>query len=638
MNVASQGGGVSLGGMANHGAFSHQNVPDAYRYANLHVQQHRLQQDFTKPANPPLKMLVPSEMVGAIIGRGGATIREITKASRARVDVHRNYELETGGANQGQQQQQLQQQQHAHNGGVSALSNNAINSEKVISIYGKEGDSISTACKKILEVMDTEFKKIRQNRLECGVPGFMNGMMPMGKPQMMMPETALKLLAPNILIGRIIGKQGKKVNEIKDKSGAKITVSNVYDINSENPERTIIITGGIDAMSAAESKISEILRVCHQQEMNKFSHPGAEGNGFYSPPRYRDNNNTSNNSNMSSSVEFNSPTSPYSNYLASRGFQASRGGGNQSHLAGPPAMMGTSLDVSHNSVTSQGSGPPMLPHHYTQMPPPHLGGPPPVNEQGQSNPYPSDPNYDTVFLYVPAASVGAIIGKKGESVRHITRTTGAIIKIAAENKEKPQDVDAASPSNNDLSALDKSGASDQPLPPRDASKTPGEKSVAITATFDAQCRAIAQIFKKLYEERFFGNDPPFLALDLIIPSSQMGKVLGKQKLKIRTIERRTGVNIRVPENKAVAPMEEGVVEAEVEAKKEAEDAMSYVTIRGTLTQMIQAVTMVKEILHGEFLMGPGFMGPPGPPHMYPPFHGNPIPYHTFRGNRGRSRF
>ena len=126
-------------------------------------------------------------------------------------------------------------------------------------------------------------------------------------------------------------------------------------------------------MSAAESKISEILRVCHQQEMNKFSHPGAEGNGFYSPPRYRDNNNTSNNSNMSSSVEFNSPTSPYSNYLASRGFQASRGGGNQSHLAGPPAMMGTSLDVSHNSVTSQGSGPPMLPHHYTQMPPPHLG-------------------------------------------------------------------------------------------------------------------------------------------------------------------------------------------------------------------------------------------------------------------------
>ena len=96
-----------------------------------------------------------------------------------------------------------------------------------------------------IQVMETELKKIRQNRLECGVPGFMNGMsMTMtGKPAMMMPETALKILAPNALIGRIIGKQGKKVNEIKDKSGAKITVSNVYDINAENPERTIIITG-----------------------------------------------------------------------------------------------------------------------------------------------------------------------------------------------------------------------------------------------------------------------------------------------------------------------------------------------------------------------------------------------------------
>ena len=101
--------------------------------------------------------------------------------------------------------------------------------------------------------MDTEFKKIRQNRMECGVMpgGFMNGGMGMsmnGKSANMMmstmlPETALKMLAPNALIGRIIGKQGKKVNEIKDKSGAKITVSNVYDINAENPERTIIITG-----------------------------------------------------------------------------------------------------------------------------------------------------------------------------------------------------------------------------------------------------------------------------------------------------------------------------------------------------------------------------------------------------------
>ena len=37
----------------------------------------------------PLRILVSSDMVGSIIGRGGATIRNITQESRARVDVHR---------------------------------------------------------------------------------------------------------------------------------------------------------------------------------------------------------------------------------------------------------------------------------------------------------------------------------------------------------------------------------------------------------------------------------------------------------------------------------------------------------------------------------------------------------------------
>ena len=37
----------------------------------------------------PLRILVSSDMVGAIIGRGGATIRTITQETRARVDVHR---------------------------------------------------------------------------------------------------------------------------------------------------------------------------------------------------------------------------------------------------------------------------------------------------------------------------------------------------------------------------------------------------------------------------------------------------------------------------------------------------------------------------------------------------------------------
>ena len=64
--------GFGMTGMGNQ-AFT-QSVNDAYRYANVHQQQQthqRQHQDYAKPANPPLKMLVPSDMVGAIIGAVG---------------------------------------------------------------------------------------------------------------------------------------------------------------------------------------------------------------------------------------------------------------------------------------------------------------------------------------------------------------------------------------------------------------------------------------------------------------------------------------------------------------------------------------------------------------------------------------
>ena len=37
----------------------------------------------------PLRILVPSDMIGAIIGRSGNAIRQITNDSKARIDVHR---------------------------------------------------------------------------------------------------------------------------------------------------------------------------------------------------------------------------------------------------------------------------------------------------------------------------------------------------------------------------------------------------------------------------------------------------------------------------------------------------------------------------------------------------------------------
>lgn len=71
----------------------------------------------------PLRVLVASDMVGAIIGRQGSTIRQITQQSRARVDVHRK--------------------------------DNVGSLEKAITIYGNP-ENCTMACKKILEVMQQE--------------------------------------------------------------------------------------------------------------------------------------------------------------------------------------------------------------------------------------------------------------------------------------------------------------------------------------------------------------------------------------------------------------------------------------------------------------------------------------------------
>jgi len=114
----------------------------------------------------PVRILVPSESVGAIIGKGGQTIRQLTQQTRAKVDVYRGDPMAP----------------------TTALQ------EKVITIRGQPENCIN-ACREILKVMkaDAESK---------------------GKPS----DTPLKVLAHNDYIGRIIGKQGNIINTIKKRN------------------------------------------------------------------------------------------------------------------------------------------------------------------------------------------------------------------------------------------------------------------------------------------------------------------------------------------------------------------------------------------------------------------------------------
>ncbi|XP_025419881.1 insulin-like growth factor 2 mRNA-binding protein 1 [Sipha flava] len=162
----------------------------------------------------PLRILVHSDMVGAIIGRGGSTIRQITQQTRARVDVHRK--------------------------------DNVGSLEKAITIYGNP-ENCTNACRKILEVMQQEATNTNKG------------------------DVILKILAHNNLIGRIIGKEGNTIKRIMSETETKITVSSINDINSFNYERIITVKGSIENMSKAEAQISAKLRQSFENDLQSMA-------------------------------------------------------------------------------------------------------------------------------------------------------------------------------------------------------------------------------------------------------------------------------------------------------------------------------------------------------------------------------
>lgn len=198
----------------------------------------------------PLRIVVDARYVGAIIGQGGSSIREITKESKARcvVDVEK------------------------------AVRDLTKNTEKVISILGQP-EGCSKACIKILEVVRREMEKdntITQH-----------------------PDIELKIRAHNQLVGRLIGKGGATIKKIMEETGAHIYVSNEPTLTrdacvlippyassslygsdiSVHLERTVTVKAStLNTVSAAEQKISQKLRSCFEADMNNrviFSSSGA---------------------------------------------------------------------------------------------------------------------------------------------------------------------------------------------------------------------------------------------------------------------------------------------------------------------------------------------------------------------------
>ncbi|CAL8321663.1 unnamed protein product [Merluccius merluccius] len=159
----------------------------------------------------PLRMLVPTQFVGAIIGKEGLTIKNVTKQTQSKVDIHRK---ENAGA-----------------------------AEKPITIHSTP-EGCSSACRMILDIMQKEASETKATE-----------------------DIPLKILAHNSLVGRLIGKEGRNLKKIEEETGTKITISSLQDLTIYNPERTITVKGSLEACCKAEAEVMRKLREAYENDI-----------------------------------------------------------------------------------------------------------------------------------------------------------------------------------------------------------------------------------------------------------------------------------------------------------------------------------------------------------------------------------
>jgi insulin-like growth factor 2 mRNA-binding protein 1 len=332
--------------------------------------------------------------------------------------------------------------------------------EKAITIYGNP-ENCTMACKRILEVMQQEANNTKKGWV-CFWNSLFKRVSHRQRSLFYHREISLKILAHNNLIGRIIGKSGNTIKRIMQDTDTKITVSSINDINSFNLERIITIKGGIDNMSKGEAQISSKLRQSYENDLQALA------------PQ---------------SIMF-----PGLHPMAMMSTASAAGNGNLGFSAGPNRQSGNIGGIYPSSY------PPMY----------HSGGLPGATDV-----------QETTYLYIPNNAVGAIIGTKGSHIRNIIRFSGANVKIAPLEADKPTEQQT-------------------------------ERKVTIVGTPEAQWKAQYLIYEKMREEGFVtgSTDDVRLTIEILVASAQVGRIIGKGGQNVRELQRVTGSIIKLPEQVA----------------------------------------------------------------------------------------
>ncbi|UJR35485.1 hypothetical protein I4U23_028240 [Adineta vaga] len=424
----------------------------------------------------PLRILVPSDSVGAIIGKQGSTVKQIKQSTHAKVDVNKNESTNT--------------------------------QERVIVIRGQQENCIQ-ACREVLRIMYEDAKNKNKTN-----------------------DVVVKVLAHNNFIGRIIGKGGNIINTIKKETETNITVSSINELNTYNVERTITIKGELDQQIRAVETI--YTKLCSAYENDNAR--------AWNPP--------------TSSYHQQQQQQQLIQHFAQQAVMAAAANGGQPLLPThytqqqqqqqPPLIQQTSTSSSNgssNKYIEQQPHPTAIYHqpyypqifpttgpYYMSYPPTghvmpsHHYGNVALNGNGTLSHLPPQQQYpssithlssnapavvETVHLYVPNTVIGAIIGSKGLFIKSIIKNSNATVKISPQSPHEDQNKIV-------------------------------DRQVTITGTPEAQWKSQYYIYDKIRQEGYAGDDEVRLRAEIYVPTSLIGRLVGKGGQNVRQLQQSTG--------------------------------------------------------------------------------------------------
>jgi len=398
------------------------------------------------PEQYPCRILIPSDMIKVVLGKSGATINAIQTKTNTKIDIHR----EKG-----------QMKSHP--------------SEDTLTSIKGDPESFSEVVKEIISVVDKEFEKYNEE----------------SRP------LQLKLLAHDSLCGRIIGKGGNNLKQVRTESGVtKLIISNsIYEDGSQfmpedrhfipngqvcTGERVITIEGTLDAICAAEKIVSSRLRDYMERDMKNSTNNGAP------PMPYGYGSGILNNGYNYPQQGF--QRSPYGGYNNSSGYM----GGYQQQGYGPGYMNGSG---GYSGILGGNAGYPQYGSN---------------NGMGPGNGNHNDD--ETTCILIPTKEVGAIIGRNGGYISRVKQYSGARVRVV-KGEEGEED---------------------------------GESRVEVTGTPDTQWRASLCVYNKIKETMKVPYSEAQLKTEYMVPGNCVGRIIGKKGQVVQDIQDKSQTDIEVP--------------------------------------------------------------------------------------------